>query len=108
MRSIALTLALGTALFAAAPAVTQTAAAQPVPGAGSSPYLVPVIVGAAAGATAGALLWPVLMPPAVVVSAPGAAMMAPEVVGWGLGAFVTTRAAIGAVIGAGIGYVMAR
>lgn len=103
MKSFALTLAFGTALLAANPA-----AAQPIPGSRSGNYLVPVVIGAAVGATVGALLWPVVMPPAAVIAAPGAVAVVPEAVGWGFSAFMTGRAAIGAVIGGGLGYLSAR
>ena len=88
------------------PVFAPTASAQPAGTGGSSTsYLVPVVIGAAAGATVGALLWPAMAPAA------GAAMAGPaaaEMGGWGWGAFMTTRAAVGAVIGGGLAYLAAR
>lgn len=98
---------IGATMVVATPMLTDTAAAQAAPAGGSS--MVPIVVGAAAGATIGALVWPVLFPaPVVIAAAPGAVAVAPEVMTWGFGAFMTTRAAIGAVIGAGTGYLVAR
>jgi hypothetical protein len=84
-----------------APSFTSTASAQPVQSSSSGSYLVPVVVGAAAGATVGALLWPAMVPGAAMAAAPG-------VTAWGWGAFYTTRAAVGAIIGGGLGYLAAR
>src|SRR5215469_14642053 len=92
----------------AAPILAVTATAQPVPGNPASSTVVPVVVGAAAGATVGALLWPVIMPATAVAAAPGAAAVVPEAATWGWGAFVTTRALVGAIIGGALGYVAAR
>jgi hypothetical protein len=77
------------------------ASAQPVQSSSSGSYLVPVVVGAAAGATVGALLWPAMVPA-------GAAVAAAPAASWGWGAFYTTRAAVGAIIGGGLGYLAAR
>lgn len=105
MKSHTLAAAAIAAVLISSPVFTSTASAQPAPPGGSAPgYLIPVIVGAAAGATVGALLWPAAAPAA----AAGAAMAGPEVAGWGWGAFMTTRAAVGAVIGGGLGYLAAR
>lgn len=106
MRSSALAIMFGSAMMIAAPALTNQAAAQPAPASSSS--FVPVVVGAAAGATVAALLWPVIMPAGAAMAAgPGAMAMAPEAAGW-MGSFVTTRAAVGAIIGGGLGYLSAR
>jgi hypothetical protein len=98
-----------TALIGAS-SIPTTASAQPVQSSSSGGYFVPVVVGAAAGATIGALLWPVIVPGAAVVAAgPGAVVAAgPGAAAWGWGAFYTTRAAVGAVIGGAFGYLMAR
>ena len=98
---------IGATMVVATPMLTDTASAQAAPPGGNS--MVPMVVGAAAGATVAALVWPVLFPaPVIVAAAPGAVAVAPEVMTWGFGAFVTTRAAVGAVIGAGLGYLAAR
>jgi hypothetical protein len=89
------------ATLTGAPAFTPTAAAQVATSGSSSSYMVPIVVGAAAGATVGALLWPAMVP------AGAAAAAAPAASGWGWGAFLTTRAAIGAVIGGGLGFIAA-
>jgi len=102
---------VGASMLVATPVLTQSAAAQPAPGGSSGGYTVPIVVGAAIGATVGALLWPVVVPAGAAMG-PGAmagagpAMM--EAAGWGWGSFVTTRAAVGAVIGGGLGYLAAR
>ena len=93
-------------ILASAPILALPASAQPVRADSSSSYVVPVVVGAAAGATVGALLWPAVVPAAAATAAAPAA--AAEATGWGWGAFLTTRAAIGAVIGAGAGWFAAR
>jgi hypothetical protein len=67
----------------------------------SANAVLPVVVGAAAGATVGALLWPAMVP-AGAVTAGTAVVVSP----WGWAAFMTTRAAVGAVIGAGLGYLV--
>lgn len=108
MKSLAMAVAIGSAVVLCTPALTRTAAAQPVPVGSSGGYLVPVVVGAAAGATVAALLWPVIVPAGAVAVTPGAVAAAPAAVGWGWGAFMTTRAAVGALIGAGLGFVAAR
>ena len=98
-----------TALIGAS-SIPTTASAQPVQSGSSGGYFVPVVVGAAAGATIGALLWPVIVPAGAVVAAGPSAMVAagPGAAAWGWGAFYTTRAAVGAVIGGAVGYLMAR
>jgi len=93
-------------ILASAPILASSASAQPVRADGSSSYAVPVVVGAAAGATVGALLWPAVVPAAAATAA--APAVAAEATGWGWGAFLTTRAAVGAVIGAGAGWLAAR
>ena len=97
-------------ILASAPILVSQASAQPVRSDGSSGYVVPVVVGAAAGATVGALLWPAIVPAAAVTAATAAAPAAATAAetGWGWGAFMTTRAAVGAVIGAGAGWLAAR
>ncbi len=105
MKSHVMAAVIASAMMISAPVFTSTASAQPVPGGPSGGYLVPVVVGAAAGATVGALLWPAMMPAGAAMAAPAAAA---EMSGWGWSAFLTTRAAIGAVIGGGLGYVAAR
>lgn len=107
MKSNTLAAAIAVAAMLSLPVFTPAASAQPA-SVGGSPgsYLVPVVVGAAAGAVVGALLWPATVVPA------GAAMAAPAATaamdGWGWGAFMTTRAAVGAIIGGGLGYLAAR
>jgi hypothetical protein len=94
----------GTAIIGA-PCFTSSASAQPMNQTSSSgSYLVPVIVGAAAGATVGALIWPAMVPAAATT----AVAAAPAATEWGWGAFYTTRAAVGAIIGGGLGYIAAR
>ena len=94
-------------ILASAPILAGPASAQPVRADSSSGYVVPVVVGAAAGATIGALLWPAVVPAAAATAAAPAAMAAADT-GWGWGAYFTTRAAVGAVIGAGAGWLAAR
>ncbi len=108
MKSLVVAVALGSTVMVCTPALTRPAAAQPVPVGSSGGYLVPVVVGAAAGATVAALLWPVIVPTGAVVATPGTVAAAPAAIGWGWGAFMTTRAAVGALVGAGLGYVAAR
>lgn len=111
MKSHMMAAVVGSAMMLTAPVLSNTAAAQPMQS-GSGSYVVPVVVGAAAGATVGALLWPVIVPAGAVAAAPAAAgaavAVAPEAAGWGWGAFMTTRALVGAVIGGGLGYISAR
>ena len=102
MKPLAVAVVIGAAAMICVPNLSRTAAAQqPSAPNASSGYFVPVVVGAAAGATVGALVWPVVAPAGVAVATPAA-------MGWGWGAFMTTRAAVGAVIGAGLGYIAAR
>ena len=109
MKSHLMAAVMGTALLAATPVLSTTAVAQPAPPGTTSGYMVPVVVGAAVGATVGALLWPVIFPAPAIIATPGAvAAVAPEAMGWGLGAFMTTRAAVGAAVGGAMGYVMGR
>lgn len=102
MKSQLMAAVIGATMLTAAPMLSPSASAQPAPMGSSGGYVVPVVVGAVAGAAVGAFLWPVIVPAATV---PGAVAAAPE---WGWGAFVTTRAAVGAIIGAGLGYISAR
>jgi len=103
-------------ILASAPILAPQASAQPVRSDSSTGYVVPIVVGAAAGATVGALLWPAVMPAAAATAAAteaapavaAAPAMAVEATSWGWGAFMTTRAAVGAVIGAGAGWLVAR
>ena len=105
MKSHAMAAIIAATALIAAPALSSTASAQPMQSSSSGSYLVPVVVGAAAGATVGALLWPALVPAgAAMAAAPGAATAA----AWGWGSFYTTRAAVGAIIGGGLGYLAAR
>jgi hypothetical protein len=104
MKSHAMAAIIAATALIAAPALNSTASAQPMQSSSSGSYLVPVVVGAAAGATVGALLWPAFIPAgAAMAAAPGAATAA-----WGWGSFYTTRAAVGAIIGGGLGYLAAR
>ena len=61
----------------------------------------PVVLYAATGAVIGAVIWPAVFPAAVGT----ASSVAPVV--WSWDAFLTTRAAIGAVAGAALGYTIA-
>jgi hypothetical protein len=108
MKSLGMAVAIGATVMLLTPALTRPAAAQPAPVGSSGGYLVPVVVGAAAGAAVAALLWPVIVPAGAVAATPGAAEAAPAAMGWGWGAFMTSRAAVGALIGAGLGFVAAR
>jgi hypothetical protein len=108
MRSLAMAVAIGSAVMLCTPTLIHPAAAQPAPVGSSGGYLVPVVVGAAAGAAVAALLWPVIAPAGAVVATPATVAAAPAAVGWGWGAFMTTRAAVGALVGAGLGFVAAR
>ena len=108
MKSLAMAVAFCSAVLLCAPLLTRLAAAQPAPVGSSGGYLVPIVVGAAAGATVAALLWPVIVPAGAVAATPGAVAATPAAAGWGWGAFMTTRAAVGALIGAGLGSVAAR
>jgi hypothetical protein len=133
MKSQIMAAVIGATMLTAAPVLTQSANAQPAPMGSSGGYIVPVVVGAAAGAVVGAFVWPMIVPgaaatamaaaapaEATVAAAPmevaaaaapveAAAAAAPaEAASWGWGAFMTTRAAVGAVIGAGLGYLSAR
>ncbi len=95
-------------ILVSAPLLMLPASAQPVRPDSSSSYVVPVAVGAVAGATLGALLWPAMVPATAATAATAAAPAMAEATGWGWGAFFTTRAAVGAVIGAGAGWLAAR
>jgi hypothetical protein len=97
----------GTAMIGA-PCFTSSASAQPMGQSSSGGYFVPVVVGAAAGATVGALIWPVFVPAAATTAATTAVAAAPVAAEWGWGAFYTTRAAVGAIIGGGLGFIAAR
>ncbi len=108
MKSRMMAALIGSTLMMTAPVLTHGASAQPVPPSSSGSYVVPVVVGAAAGATVGALLWPVVVPTAVAPAAATAMAAAPAAAGWGWGAFMTTRALVGAVIGGALGYISAR
>lgn len=102
MKSHTMAAIIAATALIAAPGLSSTASAQPIQSSSSGSYLVPVVVGAAAGATVGALLWPAMVPAgAAMAAAPGAAA-------WGWGSFYTTRAAVGAIIGGGLGYLAAR
>ena len=101
MKSHAMAAIIAATALIAAPGLSSSASAQPVQSSSSGSYLVPVVVGAAAGATVGALLWPAMVPA-------GAAMAAAPAAAWGWGSFYTTRAAVGAIIGGGLGYLAAR
>jgi hypothetical protein len=98
-----------TALIGAS-SIPTTASAQPMQSSSSGGYFVPVVIGAAAGATLGALLWPAMVPAGMMMGAGPGAMAAagPGAAAWGWGAFYTTRAAVGAVIGGVAGYLIAR
>jgi hypothetical protein len=108
MKSLAMAVAIGSTVVLCVPALIRPAAAQTAPVGSSGGYLLPVVVGAAAGATVAALLWPVIVPAGAVAATPGAVAAAPAAMGWGWGAFMTTRAAVGALIGAGLGFGAAR
>jgi hypothetical protein len=102
MKSLAMAAVIAATAMIGAPSFISTAFAQPIQTSSSGSYLVPVVVGAAAGATVGALLWPAMIPAgAAMAAAPGAAA-------WDWGSFYTTRAAVGAIIGGGLGYLAAR
>jgi hypothetical protein len=83
---------IAAAIMISAPGFTSTASAQPAYGTSTNVRLVAVLVGAAAGATVAVLLWP--------AAAPAAAVAAPSA--WS--AFLSTQAAIGALIGGALGY----
>jgi hypothetical protein len=105
MKSHAMAAVIAAAAMIATPNFISTASAQPIQSNPSGSYLVPVVVGAAAGATVGALLWPAMIPAgAAMAVAPGAV----TATAWGWGSFYTTRAAVGAIIGGGLGYLAAR
>jgi len=91
---------LASAMMLSVPVLAPAASAQPAQSSSSSSYIVPIVVGAAAGATVGALLWPAIVPATAAMATPAA--------GWGWGAFMTTRAAVGAVIGGALGWMVAR
>ena len=107
MKSHAMAAIIAITAVIGATGLTSTASAQPVQSSASGGYFVPVVIGAAAGATIGALLWPVVVPAGAVVAA-GPGMAAAGAGAWGWGAFYTTRAAVGAVIGGTLGYLAAR
>jgi hypothetical protein len=99
------------------PSFTSIASAQTVQNVSSGSYFVPVVVGALAGATVGALVWPVMVPAGGAMMGTGATLGAGPGTGatiganagaWGWGAFYTTRAVVGAIIGGGLGYLAAR
>lgn len=109
MKSHLMAAVIGATMLTAAPVLAPTASAQPAPMGSSGGYVVPVVVGAVAGAVVGALVWPMIVPAAAAApAAAGVVAAAPVETGWGWGAFMTTRAAVGAVIGAGLGYLSAR
>ena len=111
MKSRLMAAVVGASMLAATPVFTQSAAAQPAPAGSSGGYMVPMVVGAAIGATVGALLWPVVVPAGAAMGPGAMAGAGPamvEAAGWGWGSFMTTRAAVGAAIGAGMGYMAAR
>jgi hypothetical protein len=102
MKSHAMAAVIAATAMIATPSFVSTASAQPIQSNSSGSYLVPVVVGAAAGATVGALLWPAMVPAGAAMAA------APAATAWGWGSFYTTRAAVGAIIGGGLGYLAAR
>jgi hypothetical protein len=104
MKSHAMAAVIAGAAMIGAPCFTSSASAQPMSPGSSNSYFVPMVVGAAAGATVGALIWPAMVPAA----ASTAVAAVPAASTWGWGAFYSTRAAVGAVIGAGLGYMAAR
>ncbi len=110
MKSRLLAGLVATTVLVGAPGLAPSAAAQSTVRSESRSYIVPVVIGAAVGATIGALVWPVMMPAAAAgpAMAGPAAAAGPAMAGWGMGAFVTTRAAVGAVIGGVAGYLFAR
>lgn|SRR5512143_4096472 len=109
MKSRMMAAVVGASMLVATPVFTQSAVAQPAPAGSSGGYTVPIVVGAAIGATVGALLWPVVVPAGAMMGPGAMAGAGPAVVeAWGWGSFVTTRAAVGAVIGGGLGYLAAR
>ncbi len=102
MKSHVMAGVVATAMLIGTPILASTASAQPaMRGDSTGSTLVTVIIGAAAGATVGALLWPASASAVVAAGAPVAAS-------WGWGAFISTRAAVGAVIGGGLGYLVSR
>jgi hypothetical protein len=84
------------AVIAAAITITSTASAQPVYGPSTSVRLAAALVGAAAGATVAVLLWP--------AAAPATAAVAPVAAPSAWSAFLSTPAAIGALMGGALGY----
>ncbi len=70
---------------------------------------VPVVLWAATGAVVGAVVWPALFPAAVTATtaAVGATAAAARPIVWTWESFQTTRAAVGAGIGAVLGYSIA-
>lgn len=96
------------ALVAATMALPTPAPAQTAPGS-SGRVIVPTVLWAATGAVLGAVAWPLVFPGTVATGAgaagaPGAAAASV----WTWNSFVTTRAAVGAAIGAVFGYTIAR
>lgn len=87
--------------LAAALVVGATALPQPAAASSFARTAVPVVLWAATGAAVGAVVWPMLFPTTV-----GAAATAgPSTISWA--SFQTTRAAVGAAIGAVLGYTIA-
>lgn len=70
---------------------------------------VPVVLWAATGAVVGAVVWPALFPAAVTATtaAVGATAAAAQPIVWTWESFQTTRAAVGAGVGAVLGYTIA-
>jgi len=95
MKRLAMVGIIATAAVFGGPGLTPTASAQSVG---------PIVVGAALGATVGAFVWPVMAIPAAAGMAGAAATIGP----WDWNAYLTTRAAVGAVVGGSLAYVFGR
>ena len=92
--------------LAAALAVGVTAIPTPAPAQVAQPSrAVPTVLWAATGAVLGAVAWPLVFPATVPGGVAGVPAAAATV--WSWNSFVTTRAAVGAVVGGLFGYTMA-
>jgi hypothetical protein len=100
---------LRAAALAAALVVGTTALPAPASADSFVRTAVPVVLWAATGAVIGAVVWPALFPAAVSATsaAAGATAAAAQPIVWSWESFQTTRAAVGAGVGALLGYSIA-
>ncbi len=98
LHSLGAAVAVAAVLSVATPARAQMISMPPAKTA------VPVVLWGVTGAVIGAVAWPMMFPASVgATAAPGAGMA----IAWTWGSFLTTRAAVGTVLGGALGYAIA-